>query len=171
MKNALLILFVFVMSNSYSQENVARQDDAVYLSLFSNLSFCQEMPIFYHTSLSNLEKADLKKTDLKVWLKRGQVSGWREFFNSTNLETLTETEFKSPIGSHPIVKKMFVVNEKHEPKPVIQLSPVIYSSDKKLALVSVFDWSGPDSSTNTVYLMEFKEGKWRVVKFLLLSIS
>ncbi len=40
-----------------------------------------------------------------------------------------------------------------------------------MAICGIFDWGEPENSSENVYLLELKKGKWEIVKFLPVSIS
>lgn len=167
----LTILIACVIPyKSFSQLTAAQNETHVYQSLLDQVSFDKNRPIYYKTSLKTLKKIDFKKTDLHRWLRKDSVINWKPFFNEINLNSLSETELKFKLASHPFTKKLFEENEKGS-SPFLILSPIIFSSDKNLAICSIFDWKGKEEASETIYLLELKDGKWIIVNFLLVSMA
>jgi len=152
---------------------VKSDDSEVYESAFFALQYEKNtLPIYYKTSLSVFKRIDFKKTDVNKWLGTGSVKNCKSFFERINLDTIKETNITSNIGAHPITTKMYeedIIN--HRAYPFFTLSPIIYSSDKALALCSIAYWGNRDDASETILLLAFKEGKWLVVKYLPVSFS
>ena len=172
MKNIIIILLfiALIRYQCFAQVGDKENDTRVYQSIICQHKFNNE-PICDSAYLTTLKKIDFKKTNLDKWSGNNAVKNWESFFNQINVATLKEYKLTlNKIGQHSFLPKD--LNKAKDYKhPFLALSPVIYSPDKTLAICSIWNYGNPEASSETVYLLQYKDNEWKVVKFLLVSIS
>ncbi|MDN5289453.1 MAG: hypothetical protein JWR38_5727 [Mucilaginibacter sp.] len=172
MKNIVFIctFLLSFINQSFSQSVDIKNDSLIYMCILNQPGYnshkIHNTPICDTAYLETLKKVDFKKTDLNKWVGGKSIAiGWQAFFNQINVDALKEYKLTiRTIGGHP-----FIIRDYGH--PFLSLSPVIYSSDKSLAICSVRDYSGYEASGEEVYLLQFKDNRWQMVRFLLVSIS
>ncbi|MFI5159225.1 MAG: hypothetical protein ACHQF4_10195 [Sphingobacteriales bacterium] len=165
------------------QVNVSSDQD-IYRSLLDQAGFEKNLPIYYKTSLRPLERIDFKTTNLNKWAapENGEknLNSWttlkntnkalESFVRQISLGHMQETKLSIPIGSHPLTTRMFEpINRRYQ--HFLALSPIIYSADKTMAVCGISNWEDPNTGTEMIYLLELKENKWQIIRFLLVSMS
>jgi len=173
MKIAIILVIVASFScRSYAQISDTATDAYFYQNLIAEVGgYKDDIPVYYKTTLRPLKRIDFQTIDLNKWaVIRKTNRDFKPFFNQIKINDLEEKELTTPIDSHPFTKRMFErINSRYQ--HFLALSPIIYSSDKTMAVCAIFDWAEPEAAAETIYLLELKAGKWEIVKFLLVSIS
>jgi len=148
------------------------RDTCLYQSLIGQVGiYKKKFPIYYKTMLRPLKKVDFQTTDLNKWtvIKKTNMD-FKSFVSHIDLNQVKEKELTDQIDLHPFTTRTFEsLNSRYQ--PFLALSPIIYSADKTMAVCGIFDWAEPENSSETVFLLELKEGKWQIVKFLPVSMS
>lgn len=162
-----VIIFLFTLSFNYQSFAKAidvKNDVNIYECLIAQSGIHDNIPIFYHTSLTAFKKYDFKNVNLRNWWGTGIINdNWKLFLNQININSLKGYKLTHKIGNHPFTLK---TNE-----PFLSFSPVVYSIDKSMAVCSIFHYSNEEAASETIYLLEYKDGLWKIIKFHLLSIS
>jgi hypothetical protein len=172
MKKVILLLILLVSFDQLHSQIVDNKiDNRLYQDLIEQLKFDKNEPIYYKTSLTVLKRIDVKTIAVDKWsVVNNTNKNYVQFLNQVSLEGIHDFELNGKIGDHSFTKKMYeLVNNR--PQSFIVISPVVYSSDKTLAICSIFDWKGPEQSSETIYLSELKNNKWEIIRFLLVRIS
>ncbi|MBE9665181.1 hypothetical protein [Mucilaginibacter boryungensis] len=168
-KNILMITMLLYGCGVTAQVTDTGKGNEFYQHLIIGLGVDKDIPIYYKTSLSVFKRVDLKNDKLR-WIGKDQVSGIAAFLNQVDPNQLKENESLSKIEGHPFtVKKYESINSRSQ--PFLELSPIVYSSDKSLALCSVYHWSSPEAASETIYILQHQSSGWKIVRFLVVSIS
>jgi hypothetical protein len=104
-------------------------------------------------------------------MRKDTVKGMNTFFDHININTLNEYKLTDKIGRHPFTTILREKTSNSWPKSVLALSPIVYSTDNKLAVCSVYHFDNPEAASETIYLLQLAAGSYRIVKFLMVSIS
>lgn len=172
MNKKIAILFISLLYGCqlFSQVTDTKKSTTFYQSLLKQLGLDNSIPIYNKTTLVTFKKIDFKKTDLNKWMRKDTVKGMKAFFDEININTLNEYKLTDKIGKHPFIT---ILHQKINswPKSVLALSPIVYSKDNKLAICSVYHFDNPEAASETIYLLQVEARSWRIVKFLMVSIS
>jgi hypothetical protein len=172
MKNAIIIFFLLSIgfNNDLFSQVIKNNNTVIYESLLKQLKIRDSIPIYNKTSLDILKQIDFKTTNIHRWLGQATVAEVKTFFQGVNINALKESELTIKIGAHPFtgIAHSQINNEW---QPVLALSPIIFSEDKNLAICAVYEYYGPEASSETIYLLRLKNGIWEYVNFLPISIS
>jgi hypothetical protein len=168
---SFILIFYY---QSFSQLTNKKDDSLIYQCIVNQPGFNfnkNNTPICDTAYLEVLKEFDFKKTNLDKWKGKGIITDWKDFFDQINIDTLKEYKLTvNKIGRHPFITRD--LNKARDYKhPFLSLSPVIYSPDKSLAVCSIWDYGNPESGSKLIYLLQFKDNEWTIVKFLLVSIS
>ncbi|MDP9048454.1 MAG: hypothetical protein M3N14_09975 [Bacteroidota bacterium] len=174
MKMTFMTVALIVSSScsSYAQMNDTTSDACFYQNIIAQVGgYKSDLPIYYKTTLRTLKRVDFPSTDLDSWTAIKKTNrDFKPFLNQINVNDVKEKELISPIGRHPFTKRMFERTASAYQR-FLAFSPIIYSTDKTIAVCTIFDWAEPEAASETIYLLELRAGRWEIVKFILLSIS
>ncbi|MDP9047575.1 MAG: hypothetical protein M3N14_05515 [Bacteroidota bacterium] len=172
MKNSIILLALSLLCNfqAYNQKSQIN-NETIYENLVNQSGFHKNIPIYYKTSLEVFKRVDFKKMDLTKWTVITKTDkDFKPFLDGIKLNSIQERDLTNQIGIHPFTCKGYEYVDKR-PQELLILSPVIYSADKTMAACSIAYWGGIENAEKTIYLLEFKNGTWRIVKLLQVSIS
>ncbi len=170
MKSKITLMFALLLCgcSSMAQLQYLKKNE-FYQQLILQIGLGKNIPIFYKTSTVSLKRVKLSDNKLK-WFGKEQVITMSKFLKQIEVDSLTDNELMPQVEGHPFVTAKYEsINSR--PQAFLEFSPIVYSKDSDLALCSVHYWTGPEAASETIYILGWQASRWKILKFLVVSIS